>query len=86
MDQELSPEQTYRETFRGVRFFMGWNQVPEFDSASSSQNDNPFAGTRPQEPGKVSVKVPVDDWLCRKFEKLLLYRKVTRHVPQKQPV
>ena len=37
---------------------MGWNQVPEFDLASSSQDDNPFAGTRPQQPGK------------RKFEKL----------------
>ena len=49
---------------------MGWNQVPEFDSASSSQEDNPFAGARHQQPGKVSVKVPVDDWHCRKFEKL----------------
>ena len=49
---------------------MAWNQVPEFDSASSSLADNPFAGTKPQETGKVSVKVPVDNWLCRKFEKL----------------
>ena len=70
VDQELSAEQTYREMIRGVRSFMGWNQVPEFDSASSSQDDNPFAGTRQQQPGKVSVKVPVDNWLCRKFEKL----------------
>ena len=49
---------------------MGWNRVPEFDSASSSQDDDPFASTRSQQPGKVSVKVPVDDWLSRKFEKL----------------
>ena len=49
---------------------MGWDQVPEFDSSSSAQDDNPFTGTRPPQPGKVSVKVPVDDWLCRKFEKL----------------
>ena len=49
---------------------MGWNQVPEFDSSSSAQDDNPFAGTKSQQPGKVSVNVPVDDWLCRKFEKL----------------
>ena len=69
-DQELSAEQTYRETIRRVRSFMGWNQVPKFDSASSSQDDNPFAGTRSQQPSKMSVKVPVDDWLCRKFEKL----------------
>ena len=67
VDQELSAEQTYRETIRDVRSFMGWNQVPEFDSDSSTQEDNPFAGTRPQQPGKVSVK---DDWLCREFEKL----------------
>ena len=69
-DQELSSEQTYRETLRGVRSFMGWEQVPEFDSSSSAQDDNPFAGTKPHLPGKVSLKVPVDDWLCRKFEKL----------------
>ena len=70
VDQELSADQTYRETLRGVRSFMGWNQVPEFDSSSSAQGDNPFAGTKSQQPGKVSVKVPVDDWLCHKFEKL----------------
>ena len=70
VDQELSAEQTYRETLRGVRSFMGWNQISEFDSSSSAQDDNPFAGTKSQPPGKVSVKVPVDDWLCRKFGKL----------------
>ena len=71
-DQELSAEQTYRETLRGVRLFMGWDQVPEFDSSSSAQDDNPFAGARSQLPGKVSVKVPVDDWLCWKFEKIII--------------
>ena len=30
--QELSEESTYRETIRGVRSFMGWHQIPEFDS------------------------------------------------------
>ena len=69
-DQEVSAEQSYRETLRGVRSFMSWNEIPEFDSASSSQDDNPF--TRTSQTGKVSVKVPVDDWLCRKFEKLNL--------------
>ena len=43
VDQEFSAEQSYRVTIRGVRSFMGWSQVPEFDSASSSQDDNPFA-------------------------------------------
>ena len=36
VDMEVSVEQTYRETIRGVRSFMGWKQVPEFDSSSSS--------------------------------------------------
>ena len=44
-DQELSEESTYRETIRGVRSFMGWHQIPEFDSVSSADN-NPFAGSR----------------------------------------
>ena len=66
-DQELSEEASYRETIRGVRSFMGWDKIPEFDSVSSS-HDNPFARSRVQPTGKVSVKLPVDDWLCRKME------------------
>ena len=50
---------------------MGWHKVPEFESVSSS-DDNPFAGSRIQPTGKVSVKLPVDDWLCKKMEKLNL--------------
>ena len=49
---------------------MGWHQIPDFDSASSSLDDNPFAGSRVKPTGKVSVKLPVDEWLCRKFERL----------------
>ena len=48
---------------------MAWNDIPEFDSASSSQDDNPFPGSRTSHTGNLSVKVPVE-WLCRKFEKL----------------
>ena len=70
MDQELTAEQTYRETLRGVRSFMAWNDIPECDSSSSSQDDNPFTGSKGSHTGKVSVKVPVDEWLCRKMEKL----------------
>ena len=70
-DQELSEEASYRETIRGMRSFMGWHKVPEFESVSSS-DDNPFAGSRVQPTGKVSVKLPVDDWLCKKMEKLNL--------------
>ena len=49
---------------------MAYNIIPDFDSASSSQDDNPFTGSRISHTGKVSVKVPVDEWLCRKFKKL----------------
>ena len=35
-DQDLSEDANYRETIRGVRSFMGWHQIPDFDSASSS--------------------------------------------------
>ena len=50
---------------------MGWHQIPEFDIVSST-DDNPFAGSRVKPTGKVSVKLPVDDWLCRKMGKLNL--------------
>ena len=70
-DKELSEVASYRETMRGVRSFMGWHKVPEFESVSSS-DDNPFAGSGVQPTGKVSVKLPVDDWLCKKMEKLNL--------------
>ena len=70
-EQELSEEASYRETIRGMRSFMGWHKVPEFESVSSS-DINPFAGSRVQPTGKVSVKLPVDDWLCEKMEKLNL--------------
>ena len=71
-DQDLSEEaqRDYRETNRRVRPFMGWLQIPDFDSASSSLDDNPFAGSRTKPIGKVSVKLPVDEWLCRKFDRL----------------
>ena len=69
-DQDLSEEANYRETIRGVRSFMGWHQIPDFDSASSSLDDDPFARSRAKPTGKVSVKLPVDEWLCRKFERL----------------
>ena len=70
LDQELSEEAKYRETMKGVRSFMGWHQIPDFDSLSSSQDNNPFAGSRAQPTGKVSIKLLADDWLCRKLEKL----------------
>ena len=70
-DQEPSEEANYQETMRGIRSFMGWHNIPEFETVSSS-DDNPFAGACVQPTGKVSVKLPVDDWLCRKMGKLNL--------------
>ena len=69
-DQDLSEDANYRETIRRVRSFMGWHQIPDYDSTSSCLDDNPFASSRAKPTGKVSVKFPVDEWLCRKFEKL----------------
>ena len=69
-DQNLSEDANYRETIRGVRSFMGWHQIPDYDNTASSLDDNPFAGSRTKPTSKVSVKLPVDEWLCRKFERL----------------
>ena len=44
-DQDLSEDANYRETIRGVRSFMGWHQIPDYDSTSSSLDDNPFASS-----------------------------------------
>ena len=57
---------------RGVRSFMNWYKVPEFETVSSTADDNPFAGARVRPTSKVSVKPPVDDWLCRKMSSLKL--------------
>ena len=70
-EQELSEEASYREIIRGVRSFIGWHQIPDFESVSIS-DDSPFVGSRVQPTRKVSVKLPVDDWLCRNMEKLNL--------------
>ena len=60
------------ETVRGVRSIMNWHKIPEFETVSSAADDNPFAGTRVQPTVKVLVKLPVEDWLCRKMSKLNL--------------
>ena len=57
---------------QGIRSFMGWSHIPGMDSAASTSDDNPFAGPKTVAPGKVSVKMPTEDWLCRKLAKLNL--------------
>ena len=49
---------------------MGWSHIPDMDTSTNTAEGNPFAGPKTQVPGKVSVQMPVDDWLCRKFNKL----------------
>ena len=69
-DQDLSEDANYREIIRGVRSFMSWHQIPDYDHSSSSLDDNPFASSRTKPAGKVSVRLPVNECLCRKFERL----------------
>ena len=71
-DQSLSEEQSYRETMRGIWSYMGWTHVPDIDSGAKTSDDNPFAGPKLQTPGKVSVNLPTDEWLCNKLSKLNL--------------
>ena len=71
-EQSLSEEQSYRETMRGIRSYMGWTHIPDIESAAGSSEDNPFVGPKMQTQGKVSVHLPTDEWLCRKISKLNL--------------
>ena len=71
-DQSPSEEQSYRETMRGIWSFMGWTHILDMDTTTGSSEDNPFAGPRLQTPGKISVQLPADEWLCRKLSKLNL--------------
>ena len=71
-DQSLSEEQSYRETMRGIRSYIGWSHISDVDSNTGSSDDNPFAGPKLQIPGKVSVQLPTDEWLCWKLAKLNL--------------
>ena len=69
-EQSLSEEQSYRETMRGIRSYMNWDHIPDIDSGATTSEDNPFAGPKVHTPGKVSVNLPTDEWLCRKMSKL----------------
>ena len=65
-NQALSEEQSYRETVRGVRSFMGWTHIPVMESA----DDKAFLAPKQQPLGKISVKLPTVKWLCKKMKKL----------------
>ena len=53
-----------------IRSYMGWSNIPELDSATTGSDDNPFSGLKSSTPGKVSVQMPTEDWLCEKLSKL----------------
>ena len=57
---------------RGIRSYVGWTHIPDINSSAATSDDNPFAGPKLQIPGKVSVQLPTDEWLCRKLNKLNL--------------
>ena len=77
-DSTAVPEQTeemsYRETVRSVRAYMGWHHIPTFETTYSEpdKSNNPWKGKNPRKPTRVSVAMPLDDWLCQKLEKLNL--------------
>ena len=54
----------------GIRSYMGWSNIPELDSANTGSDDNPFSGPKSSTPGKVSVHMPTEEWLCKKLSKL----------------
>ena len=51
---------------------MGWNHIPDIDSGATTSEYNPLAGPKLHTPGKVSVNLPTDEWLCKKMSKLNL--------------
>ena len=69
-EQSLSEEQSYWETMRGIHSYMNWDHIPDINSGATTSEDNPFAGSKLHTPGKVSVNLPTDEWLCRKMLKL----------------
>ena len=68
-DQIPSAEQTYRETMRGIRSYMGWSNIPDVNSFNTASDDNPFSGPKVPVPSKVSVNMPTEEWLCKQLSK-----------------
>ena len=57
---------------QGIRSYLGWSHIPEVDNTTATSDDNPFAGPKTVTPGKVSVRMPTEEWLCKKLGKLNL--------------
>ena len=59
----------YQETLRGMRSYMGWSRIPDFDN-SSSADDSPFTVPKQHSTGTISVNLPTDEWLCKTLDGL----------------
>ena len=55
-----------------IQSYIGWTHILDIDPTAGSSDNNLFAGPRLQTPGKVSVQLPTDEWLCWKLAKLNL--------------
>ena len=53
----------------GIRSFMGWSHIPDLETSAAASDDS-YAGPKTQVPGKVSVQMPTDDWLCKNLSRL----------------
>ena len=64
VDQDLMPseELAYWKTVRCL------SHIPDFNSAASLADDNPFAAPKPQSTRKLSVDLPTSDCLCKKYD------------------
>ena len=49
---------------------MGWSNIPDLNSATTGPDDNLFSEPKASVPGKVSVQMPTEDWLCKELSKL----------------
>ena len=70
--QQQTEDMTFRETVRSVRSFMGWDDIPVFESDLSEpdKSNNLWRSKHPRKPARISVAMLPDDWLCQKLEKL----------------
>ena len=48
------------------------SDIYDFEYQPSSQENNPGIGSRSQPVGNISIAVPADDWMYKKFEEMKL--------------
>ena len=46
---------------------MGRSHIPDFDN---SADNNSIADTKQQSAGNVSVNMPINEWLCKRLDRL----------------